>query len=270
MRYKIFLIPLLILGLFCFHVDDVSAITVGSDLCRETTSGIGESYADVINIINNEKKPVEVKVYRTDYLYYSDGSNQFGEPGTTFRSNAAWIEKLPQQIIIPPEQTALLNYSVKVPADKALSGSYWSIIMVEQVNQEDMESLSSGKRQMGIQQVTRYAVQVVTHIGGTGSRQLEFITLKLLKEKNKRFLRVDMKNTGTRAMRPNLWIDVYAENGGLTKKIAGDKRRIYPDCSVMEQLDLSELPPGSYKAVVVADAGEETVFGTQFTIQLKE
>ena len=269
MKNKLLLIGILLFGIICI-TNNVWAINVGSGLCQEKTGDIGRNYTDVIKIINKEDKSVEVKLYQTDFLFFSDGTNQFGEPGKISRSNANWIAQLPQRITIPPEQTIDVQYSVNVPMDQNLQGSYWSMIMVEEVNQADMESISAGKNQTGIRQMVRYGVQVLTHIGSSGTRQLDFKGLKIVKAKNGRLLQVNMENSGTRALRPHLWIDFYADNGSYSKKVNGNLRRIYPECSISESLDLSEIPPGSYKAVVVADAGEETVFGTSFSLKLEE
>ncbi|MBU4317753.1 MAG: hypothetical protein KKF30_10825 [Proteobacteria bacterium] len=270
MKLKLKLIQTLILSLVFLTAHPATAITVSSDLCQEKISETGTSYSDVVKIFNKDKKPVEIKFYQKDYRFFSDGTNQFGDPGKEARSNAGWIKQLPQQATIQPEETLLVNYTVDVPNDGQLTGSYWSMIMVEQVNQEELEMLSSSQKQTGIHQLTRYGIQVVTHIGDTGTRQIEFKNLKLIKNSDKRFLQIDMANSGTRALRTALWVDFYAETGGFTKKVNGTRRRIFPDCGVMQELDLGEIPPGDYKAVVVADAGEETVFGTSFSIKLNE
>ncbi|MBU4056283.1 MAG: hypothetical protein KKA41_18160, partial [Proteobacteria bacterium] len=265
MKLKFILILICILAMLFGTTGPIFAITVSSDLCQEKVSEPGVGYSEVIKIFNKEENPVEIKLYQTDYKYFSDGTNQFSEPGTESRSNAVWIKQLPQQATIAPKETLLVNYTVEIPDNGQLAGSYWSMIMVEQVNQEELELLSSAQRQMGIHQMTRYGIQVVTHIGDTGSRQIEFKNLKLVKGNDKRFLQIDMANSGTRALRTSLWVDFYGENNGFTKKVNGTQRRIFPDCGVMQELDLTEIPVGNYKAVVVADAGEETVFGTSFS-----
>ena len=269
MKFKFAFTVFCILSLFCSAAAG-NAINVGSSLCRENISDIGQTYSDAVKIFNKEKKPVEIKLYQTDYLYYPEGTNRFGEPGKDVRSNAAWVTRLPRQVTIPPEETLLVHYEVTVPHDRSLSGSYWSMIMVEEIDQGGMEMMASGERQMGIRQMTRYGIQVVTHIGNTGSRQLEFKSLKLINGKEKRLLRIDLSNSGTRALRPLLWVDFYAESGGYSKKINGNQRHIFPECGVSQQLDLTDIPPGKYKAVVVADAGDETVFGTSFSVQLEK
>ena len=42
---------------------------------------------------------------------------------------------------------------------------------------------------------------------------------------------------------------------------------IYPGCSARFRIDLSGLPAGRYKAIVVADCGDENVFGAQYDLE---
>jgi len=43
--------------------------------------------------------------------------------------------------------------------------------------------------------------------------------------------------------------------------------RIYPGTSVRHKIDLSSLPGGKYMALVVADNGDEYIFGAQYTLE---
>jgi len=125
-----------------------------------------------------------------------------------------------------------------------------------------------GKVQMGIKQVMRYGVQIVTHIGNTGSHKLKFIGTKLLaKEGGGRFLQVDMENIGERWLRPEVWLNLYDEEGRYIGKFESAGMRIYPGTSVRHRIDLSDVPRGKYKALLVADAGGDYIFGAQYTLK---
>ena len=65
----------------------------------------GESYRGSIVIKNNANKITQLKIYQTDYLFFSDGTNIYGKPGQDARSNAKWIEFNPDHLIIPPSGT---------------------------------------------------------------------------------------------------------------------------------------------------------------------
>ena len=257
--------------LFIFSAVPLAAqlLIVGS-MTHEKAAAVGESYEGVIEIQNTSDKPAEAKVYQTDYLFYADGRVLYGDPGKIPRSNAAWITFTPKRLTIPPHDKEMVHYTVKVPDDKTLVGTYWSIFMVEGVPEESPES-STGKKKitMGVRQVFRYGIQVVTHIGDTGTRSLKFLSTKLVKRESKQSLIIEAENTGERWLRSAIWAELYDKNGNYFGKYEGDRLRLYPGTSVRYTIDLTSVPNGTYKALVVVDCGGSNIFGANFNLVLK-
>jgi len=75
-------------------------INILEGLSREKTAEPGETYKDKIIITNKEEGIQEVKIYQTDYLFFCDGDNIYGEPGKISRSNAKWITFRPKRLKI--------------------------------------------------------------------------------------------------------------------------------------------------------------------------
>jgi len=252
---KLFFIFVFIFLLPC----SVSAGVHVGKLSHKKTAQIGETYKGIILVRNSGEEEQEVKIYQTDYLFFADGSNIYGEPGKLKRSNAKWITFSPHCLIIPPRQVGVVNYTVKVPDDKSLKGTYWSMIMVEGIDKSSPEMLKpeKGKIQIGIRTVVRYGIQMITNIGDTGSRKLNFVKTKL----KKRVLQIDIENTGERALRPFVYAKLYDENGHYVGKYEGGTSGIYPGCSVRYKIDLSKIPEGKYKTLIVADCGGDHIFG---------
>lgn len=265
---SLFLIPLSLLLLVT--TESKARVTLIGGLSYEKEVQIDETYQGSIVIRNNGDEFQEAKIYQTDYLFFCDGTNQYGEPGKIERSNANWITFSPSRLIIPPKETSTLNYTVKVPDDESLVGTYWSMLMVEILGKGHPEAAlqpEESKVQMGIKQVIRYSVQIVTHIGNTGSHKLKFIGTKLLaKEGGGRFLQVDMENIGERWLRPEVLVNLYDKEGRYIGKFESTRMRIYPGTSVRHRIDLSDIPKGKYTALVVADNGDEYIFGAQYTL----
>lgn len=241
-------------------------------LTHERVAKVGETYRGVIFIRNSSEKLQEVKVYHTDYLFFFDGRSIYGEPGKDARSNANWISFRPKRLTIPPKETSGVNYTVNVPDDENLVGTYWSMLMVEGISKNSPGAIreEKGKVKLGIRQVTRYGIQMVTNIGDTGARRLKFLETKLLKEEERRILQVDMENIGERWLRPFLWAELYDEKGSYIGRFEGGGWRIYPGTSVRYRLDLSQAPKGEYKALVIADCGGEDVFGVTCTLKFEK
>jgi hypothetical protein len=143
--------------------------------------------------------------------------------------------------------------------------------MVEGIPEDSPESSTGGgeKVSMGVRQVFRYAVQVVTHIGDTGKRNLKFISTKLVKKGVKRLFELAAENTGERWLRSAIWVELYDETGNYFGKFEGERLRLYPGTSVRYTIDLSSVPNNTYQAMVVIDCGGSDIFGAKFKLVLK-
>lgn len=274
-----------ILCFFLFVVLSVdfsfAGVLVMGELTREKTLQPGESLEGTISLKNTGETSCQVNVYQTDYLFYADGSNIYGKPGTAVRSNADWLSVAPNRLTIPPNEMASVYYTVRVPQIQKLAstynniqvlespdliGTYWSMVIVEPVPQTGPESIEDETRKvkMGIQTKIRYGIQMVTNIDDSGVRKIKFSDKKLTNQDGRRFLQIDIENIGERWLAPTLWVEIYDNHGAKAGRFESSKKRIYPGCSVRHKVDLTDVPKGKYKALVVADNGDEYVFGAKY------
>ena len=241
-------------------------IAVLSSTVEEKTAGPGEKYTGTITISNPGAQPQVARIYQTDYHFSFDGTAHYDDPGTTPRSNAPWITTQASRISIPPNSEVSVPYSVVVPTGDSLRGTYWSLVMVEGSPVEPPAS-GTAKPAVAVGAVMRYAVQLATHIRNTGTRTVQFGAPEATKDtKGIALLDVNMTDTGERAFRPTLWVEVYDAQGVLKAKAKQIRGLLYPGTSLHQHFELGMLPPGTYKAVIFADTGEDSVFATQYTI----
>ena len=244
-------------------------IIILGELTHEKESAPGQEYTGSIAVSNVEENPCEVKVYQTDYQFFADGRILYSDPGMLERSNASWITLTPKTFTIPAKETVTIHYTVKVPDDKSLVGTYWSIVMIEGLDQGSPESSTPETEvSVGVQQVFRYGIQMVTHIGNSGKKTLQFTGAKLVKEEKKLYL--DVENTGERWLRAHLWAELYDSTGNTLGQLEGGRLRIYPGTSVRFNVDMSEIPSGSYKTLIIIDCGDNDVFGANWNLVLEE
>jgi hypothetical protein len=109
---------------------------------------------------------------------------------------------------------------------------------------------------------------MVTHTGEGAKRELRFLDQQLVKKDGKRFLQMDLESTGEGSLTPLVWVEVYNAQGGSLGRFEAGRLRLYPGCSGRFRADLSDLPAGEYSALIVADDGDENVFGTRRTLQV--
>jgi hypothetical protein len=266
-------ISIIFTALFCcllipYGTEGGTSIVGG--LTHERVANADETYQGVILLRNSGDEPQEVKLYQTDYLFFFDGRNIYGQPGNAPRSNANWITFSPHRLVIPPQGTSEVHYTVGVPDEENSAGTYWSMIMVEEISKNSPEASKSEKGALMVGQVIRYGIQMVTHIGNSGTSKLNFLNTRLLKDGEKRILQVDVENIGERWLRSLLWVELFNEEGNFIGRFEGRKLRIYPGTSVRYRVNLSEVPRGEYKTLVVADCGGDNLFGATYTSKFEK
>jgi len=261
--------------LFPIFISSLNAqVSIIGELSQDKDAKPGDIYTGSILIRNDTPESQEAKVYQTDYMFQSNGTNNYAEPGTLPRSNAKWIAFSPAFVTIPPNGTMAVNYTITVPKESDTSkliGSYWSMMMVEGIQKGSAESSlppKDTKAQMGIMQTIRYGIQLVTTIAKTGTKKIQFASTKIIKQNDgKRIVQIDIENIGEIAMRPEVYVELFNDQGVSLGKFSGIKYRIYPGTSVRQSIDVSSVAEGTYKALVVVDAGGDDVFGSQYTLK---
>ncbi len=258
----------LLLAFVLFPLMGRAQVGIVNGLTQEKICKPGEAFQSSIAIRNFGSTVENVRIYQTDYAFTFDGKSSYDPPGKAARSNAGWITLGRSQLTVPGSSQVDLRYAVKVPNDASLIGTYWSVIMVEGVLKAPAAEADAPKKEanLGIAQVMRYAVQIVTHIGDTGSRKIKFLRTELLQDKGRRTFEVDVENTGERWLRPYSSLELYSPTGELAGKYEGERLRIFPETSVRFKFDVSCVAEGRYKALVVLDNKDSHVFGAQYTV----
>jgi hypothetical protein len=226
----------------------------------------GTTYRGTVIVRNSGARAVDVKLYRTDYAFSADGRSVFASPGQSARSNAPWLRLAREQIRLAPGERGSVDYEVSVPNDTQLTGTYWSAVMIEQLGGAE-DALKGEKAQL--RQVIRYAIQVITEIGETGTSAIAFSNAHLSNANGKRELSVDLENTGERWLQAQVWLELHDADGHLAGKFAGQRLRTFPTTSVRNHIDLTAVPPGKYVALLIADAGRNDLFGTQLDLDVR-
>ncbi|MBN1821847.1 MAG: hypothetical protein JXR31_14730 [Prolixibacteraceae bacterium] len=259
---------ILLLSLILAGVSYSSAnVLVMNGLTHELVALQGEVKKGIIELKNVSESPQSVQLYQRDYWYSYNGENRHDEPGTLERSNAKWININPNFVTIQPNETINVEYEIKVPSVDSLIGSYWSVIMVEGITPPDT---TESERGIKINTVIRYAIQIITNIGDTGERNLSFVDFDLSKQENHTELAVAMENIGERLLRPEVSVELFNTDGESQGTVKAEQRKLYPGTSAKVYLDLSRLKAGSYSGILIADCGDDYVFGSNLTLDIKD
>lgn len=252
-------------GLLMLLVGAVSAqaqIAVVSPILVEHTAAPGDTIRNAIKLKNMSAATRRVRLYQTDYTFSADGTNAFDAPGTLPRSNAGWINVSTAEATLGPNEEGTIDYVVTVPASPVLSGTYWSMVMVEEEADEAL-AVAPAPPALLLTPTVRYGVQVAVLVGSGGAPRLE-VTTPVVEDDRLVF---DLTNPGDVAVRPAIRIELYDAGGVLT--FSADARRglLYPSTSMRQTFSLGRaLPAGRYTAIVLADIGTNQLVGARHTI----
>jgi hypothetical protein len=239
-------------------------IVVLNGLTHENSALPGETYRAQIEIQNVSQYEKGVKIYQRDYWYHYNGETKHDAPGTLERSNATWVSYQPELLNLAPNEKAVINIEITIPNEAELNGSFWSVMMVEGIIPPDTVT----QKGVSITTAIRYAVQLITNIGTTGKAELGFAGLELEKQEQNNFLNVFVENKGERLLKPELSLELFDEAGNSVGIVKAEKRKTLPGTSIRISLQLEGVKPGKYSGVIIADCGNEDLFGTNVSFEI--
>lgn len=227
----------------------------------------GQIIKGKIEVLNTDNKPQAIKIYQRDYHFDYKGEVKYDSPSSNDRSNANWIDFSPSFLEIPANGETVVLYEIKVPEGADLNGTYWSILMVEGTSISEVEK---NKNSLTINTVIRYAIQIVTNIGETGERNLEFVDAKFNRVEGHKVGEIALENTGERLLQPEISVELFDEEGTSRGVVKAEKKKLYPGTSTKFILNLEGIPEGTYQAVVLADCEEEDIFGVNLKLKISD
>jgi hypothetical protein len=245
--------------------DSTAQILVTSPTVMEHTAHAGERYTGTIDVLNTTSTSQTVTVQVVDYSFQADGTNRYDEPGSQPRSNARWLTLGTRSLEIPAQQRTSLDYAVQVPAGDGLRGSYASLVLVSSSPRAARPTTIHGRASAGVSTKLSFGVQVVTQLAGNAETRLGLEQLATTAQE--RTIALTVRNTGERAQRPLLSLELYREDGQLVTTRTAQRGLIYPGSSVRQVFTLAGVPAGKYRALIQAVAGEDDVFALQSDVR---
>jgi hypothetical protein len=244
-----------------------ASIVILNGLTHQIECLEGHTYKGVVEMQNTGITRQEVRVYLNDYGYKAQGEIYYTKPNAKARSNANWIDLNSTLIALEPNEKYELFYEVAIPANLDLNGSYWSVLMIEPV--DDIAPADS-KEGINVTNIVRYAIQIVTTVKrDTAAAFLEFLKATIKKENEKPFLEIDLENKGDLYHLVAITVEFYNAQDGLEAGVLkSELLSLLPNNSKRFAIDMSSIPPGSYKAVVLADCQDENVFGLNIDVTI--
>lgn len=228
----------------------------------------GKVYKGKIAIENTSSNTQNVKLFLQDFTYHADGTLNYTELHTNNRTNGNWIKLNTNLVTLKGKEKTEVFYEITVPNQALDPGSYWSVIIVEPV--DDIKP-SDNKPGVNITSVVRYAIQVITDIETEKAKpDLKFENVKVEKEEGKQTVKIAIANNGNLYCRPTASIEIYHRKTG--KKIgtfSSLTMGLLPTTSKTFPIEISKVPPDQYTATIMATDEEENAFAINVELEVK-
>lgn len=258
----------IILLLFLSSIKAFSGVVILNGLTHVHSGDIGNRIDGKIKLRNDSSKENKIIIYKQDLILSCDNTSifEYKDINTNPRSMGDWLKVNIDEKILAPHEEYDVSYSIIIPKTATQRGSYWTVLMVEgadPIREEDKQMLQVGSK-------IRYAIQLITEIGSFESPKLQFENVEYKKGVNtvNNIVQVKLRNIGIYSAQAKILLEIYDAKGAKLKTYQASIRRIYPNlCNVFE-LEIKDLPKGTYDGVLIADNSKD-LFGSNVSIKIE-
>lgn len=256
MKMKRIFLSLLAL-LFSFSASVASIVVVNGLSHEHTLRGTQKVQGNIV-LRNTGDKQKRAKIYKTDVEHSCNGETEFGEKLIRNRCNADWLTLSDNEVILQAGQTITITYALSPWETIQSSGSYWSAIMIE-----EMEDLDTTRPDLGVKvnALVRYAIQIIGSYETDAVKELEFTNYEYDTARGMNRVRVGINNTGNYMMKPIVVLEIYNDIGEQVARKEIPYQKVYPGYCKLFDISLHDVPAGNYNGILVADCGDENIYG---------
>ncbi|MBO6517864.1 MAG: hypothetical protein JJ975_15065 [Bacteroidia bacterium] len=256
-----------ILLVFSMAATTKASLVIVNGLSHEHIVQVGNRSQGSIVIKNTAETPKRAKIYKSDVEHNCDGQTQFNENTERDRCNSDWTLLSDNEIVISGGQSYTLTYEIEPKTDVEQNGSYWGVIMVEEI--KDLDTLTP-QRGVTVTSLIRYAIQIVTHFENENVKNLEIIGVDIDTTKEVNLLAVSINNTGNYMLKPIMILELYNESGEQVYRNEIPYQKVYPGFCKLFELPVEEVPKGTYNGILVADCGDENIYGLNLELEVPQ
>jgi hypothetical protein len=244
---------LLFLFLFLSFQASNAGVVILNGLTHVHQSASGQLITGVIRMKNTDETEQRVIIYFND-LFQECGKGTVLTADMTHKNSIKnWLTTNVNEHVFKANEEYELIYTINVPDDVEIDGSFWGILMVEVEKPIKEDELEYGVK---LESKIRYGIQIIADINERTPSDLEFYDIKIEEPDGNKLINVVLKNLGTFYEEPTLVLEVFNDKGEQQKKEEVKFKKVYPNSCKSFTLDISNLPKGAYTAVLIADYGE--------------
>lgn len=228
----------------------------------------GDTIPVKLTLVNERDVVEKIDLKPVDYSCNAKGEHFYDEPADSTRSSAKWIDIPSHRVEIPAKGQVEVLYTIQVPNNPELHGTYWNVILIEPTDPLPAKNEKKDDQFQLLVKI-RYAYHVVVNIG-KGDPSLKILDKTLTEQDGKQLYFLDVANNGDFFLNPKLTLKAYNDKGQLINTFTDQEQRIYPGSSVRYTLDISNLKPDHYTGFLLLDNGDKHLFGDRFELTISK
>jgi len=242
-----------------------SVVVVNGLTHAHVLSGAENKIQGSVVVRNEGAKESRILIYRQDLLPECGKSAQYPDLNSHSRSLGDGLKTNVDEKLMAVKEEYDVRYTIELPKDKTLPGTYWEVIMVE-VADPVKDEVKDGVQ---INSKVRYAIQVIVDVGNFEAPEVSFENVIFDKVSPQRsVLKIQLKNNSAFGTRTNVILEVYDNKGNKLKTTEPSGRMLYPGYCNTFELPVNDLLSGKYDCVIIADTGKD-LFGSNISIQVE-
>lgn len=259
---------LLIIVFFTIFVNSLySNVAITNGLTHIYSGSSGDVISGEVILVNGSTEEQYITFELNDAIFSCTTNRIFTKEYTHPQSSINWFESNITDKVLAPKERYVYRFTIKIPKDKTLRGSYWSALMVHLENPIREDSINGN---IGLDSKITYAVGLLTHVNTFDELNINFkdITISENENSNKKQLEVKLFNKSLFIEGVRLSLEIYDKNGTKIYEAVTDRNMTFPGFCRDYKIDISELISGEYDCVLIADSREEFV-GTNISLTIK-
>lgn len=242
-------------------------VAIINGLTQVNTGQSGDIISGEVIFLNTSTEEQRIVFEINEALFFCDSPRTYTEKNPHAQSSSDWFLAEVMDQVLAPKEKYVYKYTITIPENKELRGSFWTMLMVTIEKPIKEESLNDN---IGLNTKLRYGVALITNVNSFDDVNLDFdhADLKYNEIETSKELEVKIKNNGSFIEGVVLTLEVYDSSGNKIDKFSTDRNIVFPATCRDYFLDVSTLPAGKYQCLLLAESREEFA-GTNLSLTIK-
>lgn len=254
----------LLIALFLFVNLTYSSVVVTNGLTHIYSGISGTQIQGEVILLNSSNEQQTVSFSLHEAIFSCTGDRTFSTTQSHSKSSLNWFDGSLMDKILNPKEQYSYRFTINIPKDQALRGTFWNMLMIDIDKPIKKEKLAHN---IGLNTKMRYAVALITNVNSLDEVNLDFQKVDIDKTTDNKNLVVKIANQNLFIEGVKLSLEVYDSEGKNIFQKTTIRGLVFPGFCKDYTINISELPKGNYTCLLVADSREKFV-GTNVSLAI--